>query len=124
VPLILHHLQNYAELLEVLSLRGYQWMFFEERNDDAHQRPSALLGEAPQRRLVIVSAPIHDQLPDTEVLPEKLQCGKRGRRLRDRELMLDLPTEPAHRIAHHADREAALPSTKPTTHCSNPGLSC
>ena len=104
----LHHLQYGTELVEVRSLRGSQWMFFEEREDDAHQLTASLHGEAPQRRTVVVTTPVRDQPSDTEVLLKEPQRRQRWRTLRDRELVLNLPTEPAHSVAHHTDRETAF----------------
>jgi hypothetical protein len=57
---------------------------------------------------MVVVAGVLDDCPAPEHLNEELECRPGGRRLTDRELMLDLPAEPAVRVAHYRDREAAL----------------
>ena len=46
---VLHHLEHDSEPLEVVPLRGSEWMISEERDDDPDQFVAALHGEAQQR---------------------------------------------------------------------------
>ncbi len=57
---------------------------------------------------MVVVTGVLDQIPTSELLVEKLECGSGGRRLGHRELVLDLPAESTTRVAYHRDREAAL----------------
>ena len=57
---------------------------------------------------MVVVTGVLDHLPASEHLNEEFECRPGGRRLADRELMLDLPAEPAGQVAHYRDREAAL----------------
>jgi hypothetical protein len=108
VSTFLHDSQDGDEPLEVVTLRGSQWMFFEERDDGVHQMGPTLHGEAQEHFVVVAVPRILDHAPTSELLDEEIECGSRARRLGHRELVLDLPAESASRVANHGDREAAL----------------
>ena len=57
---------------------------------------------------MVVVAGVLDRLPAPEHLDEEFERRSGGRRLSHRELVLDLPAEPATRVAHYRDRKAAL----------------
>jgi hypothetical protein len=57
---------------------------------------------------MIVASRTLDDRSAPELLDEKLEAGPRARRLRGRELVLNLPAESAHVVANHGDRKAAL----------------
>jgi hypothetical protein len=103
---LLHADEDLRELLEVVPLGGSQRVHFEERNHDAHQLVAALHGEAQQIVPVVVVAVLLDDAPAPEDLTEDLERRPRRCRLRDRELVLDLPAECTARVADHRDREA------------------
>ena len=90
---------------------------------DTQVAPS-LHGETKQRVAMVVVASVLDDLPAPEHLLEEFERRPRRRRLGDRELVLDLPAEEAPGVAHDEIEKQPSPSTKPTTHCSSPGLSC
>src|SRR3712207_4296657 len=103
----LHETEDLDEPPEVSALRGYQWVFFEERHHDVQQIRPTLHREAQERiAMVVVAAALDDRATPEELLAQ-LQGGTRRGGLRDAELVLDLPAETASRVAHHADREAA-----------------
>src|SRR3954451_11720624 len=62
----LHQLEDLSELLEVGTLHGDQWVFFEERHHDAHQVRSALHGEAEERMPMVVMPGVLDDGPAPE----------------------------------------------------------
>jgi hypothetical protein len=105
---LLHHAEDSSEQHEVGLLRGSQRVFFEERHHGCHQIRPSLHGEAEERLAVVVVSDVLDQLPAPEHLNKEFERRAGGRRLSHRELVLDLPAEPAARVAHYRDRKAAL----------------
>ena len=120
----LHHLQNVNESFEVASLRGSQWTFFEERHHDVDEVAPALHGEAHELLAVIVAAVVLDDVAAPEHLDEEFERRPGARCLGDRELVLDLPAESTPALRTTDIEKQPSPSTKPTAHCSTPGLSC
>ena len=57
---------------------------------------------------MVVVAGVLDHLSAPEHLNEEFERRPGGRRLTHRELVLDLPAEPAARVAYYRDRETAL----------------
>ena len=119
-----HEVQDGGERLEVGALCGDQWIRFEERHDDLGQLLPPLHGEAKKVVVMVVVAPVLDDVPAPEHLLEEFERRPRRRRLGDRELVLDLPAEEAPGLRTTEIEKQPSPSTKPTTHCSKPGLSC
>lgn len=72
---VVHHADDGAPPVEVRSLGGEKWTFFEERYDDLPEVCPSLHGEAKQRLSVVVVAGIPDDLPASELLLEELECG-------------------------------------------------
>ncbi len=71
----LHDLENAGEPLEVVTLRGSEWTFFEERHHDIDEIPPPLHGEAEENVSMVVVAAILDQRSTSEELPEELEGG-------------------------------------------------
>ena len=120
----LHHSQDGGERLEVGALCGDEWVYLEERHDDLDQLPPPLHGEAQEVVMMVVVAPVLDDLAAPEHLLEEFERRPGRRRLGDRELGLDLPAERHPELRTTEIEKQPSPSTKPTTHCSSPGLSC
>ena len=57
---------------------------------------------------MVVVAGVLDPFPAPEHLDEEFERRPGGRRLSHRKLVLDLPAEPAARVANYRDRETAL----------------
>ena len=119
-----HHLQDGGERLEVGAFRGDQWIRFEERHDDLDQLAPPLHREAKQRVAMVVVAPVLDDLPAPEHLLEEFErwSGRRG--LGDENSCWTCQPRRHPGLRTTEIEKQPSPSTKPTTHCSSPGLSC
>src|SRR5258706_3177180 len=104
----LHRSQDGREPLEVEAFRSSQRMFFEERHHSSQQILTTLHGEAQQDLSRVEWTKAFDHTATLVLLFEELQRVPRGRRLRHRQLVLDLPAEPATLVAHYPDRQAAV----------------
>jgi len=121
----LHHpLDDVGEQVEVVLLGGDQWVLFKERNNRFDEIRPAFHGETCQIMPMIVVSAVLDDRSAPEELKDELKCGSRWCKLRDRELVLDLPTEPTASISHHRYRETAFAVGEPDDPLSIPGLSC
>ena len=83
VRAVLHRSQDGHEPLEIETLRGSQWMFFEERHHDVDQVLPALHGETQQRFPMVVVAGALDHRSATELLDEELESVTGARPLGD-----------------------------------------
>ena len=120
----LHHLQDGGERLEVGLLCGDQWMRFEERNHDLDQLPPPLHGEAQERVAMVVVAPVLDDLAAPEHLLEEFEAGLDGAAwVTENSCWTCQPRRHPGLRTTEIEKQPS-PSTKPTTHCSSPGLSC
>ena len=73
---------------------------------------------------MVVVAPVLDDLTAPERLLEEFERRPGRRRLGDRELVLDCQPRRHPGLRTTEIEKQPSPSTKPTTHCSSPGLSC
>jgi hypothetical protein len=67
----LHHVKDASKLLEVGTLRGSQWTFFEERHHERNELRAPLHAETTLRSTTIVRA----VLLDDDAAPEHLPAG-------------------------------------------------
>ncbi|HVI79795.1 MAG TPA: hypothetical protein VM715_16815, partial [Candidatus Acidoferrum sp.] len=120
----LHGLQDESESLEVGTLGGSQWVCLEERHHSIDELAAPLHREAEQHLSMIEWSVLLDDAPAPEHPLEEFERRPRGCSLGDGEFVLDLPAEPTPGFRTTEIEKHPSPSTKPTTHCSAPGLSC
>ena len=101
-------LHRLTEQLVVVSLRGHEWMCFEEGDDHIDHVPPPLDRVSGQRLSVVVASMAHDDVAAPEMGANRLKGRHRACTLGDRKLVLDLPAETAPFVFDNRDREAAF----------------
>jgi hypothetical protein len=113
VASLLHELDHFNELLEVLALCRPKPVRLEEGDDDLIQVAEPPNDVAVQRLTVIVPSPIDVDPAAPEVVAERFKSTDARSSLHHHELRLHLPTDRRGRIAMHRNGEATFAVDEP-----------
>jgi hypothetical protein len=121
---LLHHAHDFRELDELRSLVSSQRILFEERKDAARQILEGPDGPSMHVPPVVVMPAIDTDTPTPEVVLQLVQYVRTWRRLARRRTQAGTASPASPKAAEIGTEKQPSPSTNPTIHCSNPGLSC
>jgi hypothetical protein len=120
----IHHPEDFSESEKLLLLRRDQWIRFKERDNDLRKVLTSEDIEDEQIFSMVVTPAVAVDASALEEVTKDLQGSDAPCSLHHRKAGLTLPSQRHHWIPLYWQLKQPSPSTKPTIHCSIPGLSC